>query len=187
MNKNKLNKFEKWVVNQKTSVHVVLAILTYFIWIFVYIYCKNKSNKIQKLETERIQNEKIAKEKQEEEERLDYVRRISREKNNLIFDEKIKVKETSHPKRQKLLKDIDFIANHGDIPNISIDFEMHCATIYYNEIDSKDEKEIGCFYDYVGELYDYNISPDYNIKIEFETSKEDDGAYVLYCIIKVYN
>ena len=44
----KLNSFEDWVLKQKMWVHVILSLCTYFIWIFVYLYCKYKDNKIKK-------------------------------------------------------------------------------------------------------------------------------------------
>ena len=42
----KLNNFEKWVINQKLWVTILLVIFTYFIWLFIYLYCKYKEKSI---------------------------------------------------------------------------------------------------------------------------------------------
>ena len=49
----KLNNFEKWVISQKLGVTILLVIFTYFIWLFIYLYCKYKEKRINESKQEK--------------------------------------------------------------------------------------------------------------------------------------
>lgn len=116
----------------------------------------------------------------------DKMKRKMREKNNLIFHEKIKAVETVHPNRQRLLKDICFISEHGESPCLITEFNNNSIDIFYIPIDSDKFKPIGKIYEYSNELTRYDNSIDYEVKIDYNVCKEND-VYVLYIDVKVYN
>lgn len=116
----------------------------------------------------------------------DKMKRKMREKNNLIFHEKIKAVETVHPNRQRLLKDICFISEHGESPCLITEFNNNSLDIFYIPIDSDKFKPIGKIYEYSNELTRYDNSIDHEVKIDYNVCKEND-VYVLYIDVKVYN
>ena len=176
MNDIQLSNFEKWVLKKRSIwFHIIVSYFTAFIWTIIYFVCK--LNAQQKLKAEKIELENKYK---------DIIERENREKTTLIFDKSLKVSETSHPKRQKALKDIYFILEHGDTPDISANINDYCIELSYQEIDSNKEQAIGIVYDYATEIKKYYDSPDYAVITDFEVEKEND-VYNLYFKIKIYN
>lgn len=182
MNKYELSRFENWVLKQKIWITVLLSLFTYFIWFFIFLYCKYRENEVNKNII--LKNEKMEKSKHYDDEE-DMKKRINRKKDKLILHKIIKVSDTSHSERQKILKEIDFIVNHGDSPNISIDIKKTYIDIYYCEIDSENEKQIGTVNN-VNDFIQYFHNIDYDVKFNFKIEHEKD-AYVLYFEINIYN
>lgn len=179
MNNNELNNFEKWVIKKRSIwFHIIIGYLSCFIWLIIYFYCKYKSDKINKEKEEKL--------KQQKEE---LTRRKNRKKTELIFNKKLKVSETSHPSRQKLLKVIYTILENNDTPDISASISNKSIDFFYCDIDDDlmDDQPIGILKDdCCSELKKYYDSPDYDVFMDYEVEQNDD-FYSLYVTIKVYN
>lgn len=178
MNKNELNDFELWVLKKRSIwFHIIVGYLTCFVWVVIYFYCKIKSDRINKIKIEKL--------KQEKEELL---KRKNREKTKLIFDKRLKVLETSHPKRQKILKIIYTILENNDTPNILASISNKSIDLFYCDIDDdfNEEQPIGIIKEYVNEIKQYYDNPDYEVKLDYEIEEKNE-FYSLYVIIKIYN
>lgn len=176
---NELNSFEKWVVKKRSIwFHIIVGYLSCFIWLIIYFYCKYKSDKIIREKEEKLQREKE-----------EIAKRKSRKKTELVFDKRIKVRETSHPSRQKLLKVIYTILENSDTPDISASIGNKSIELFYCDIDDdlSDDHPIGVIKeDFCSEIKKYYDSPDYDVFMDYEVEQDDD-IYNLYAIIKIYN
>lgn len=171
-----LNNFEEWVLKKRSIwFHIIVGYFTAFIWTFIYFYCKFQKNKKIKQKEDLLKLEK-----------QDIENRLNRTKTTLVFNKKLKVVETSHPKRQKALKDIKFIMEHDDTPEISVSIDKKALSLFYCDIDSNKEQPIGVVYEYISDIYNYYSNPDYKVITEYEIEKEED-IYNLYVKIKIYN